>query len=201
MQLFMANKQCGLVMGVALLLNACGGNSTLRFYMLEPVLAKSNSESVVNKNTLIGLGPIRLPEYLDRPQMVVAIADNQYQFDEHNRWAERLDQNLSRVLAQQLAADLGVEQVVRHPWAQRQLIDYQITVDVLSFHQTVSGDNRLSAQWQLKQQEQTLLSKRFECLINADASQTATMVKAQSQCVGQLGQAMVAALRSLANQR
>ncbi|MFM8342058.1 MAG: membrane integrity-associated transporter subunit PqiC, partial [Methylomonas sp.] len=154
----MANKQSGLVMGLALLLSACGGNLPMRFYMLEAPLTQASQPGVLDKNTVIGLGPIHLPEYLDRPQMVVAIGDNQYQFDEKNRWAERLDQNLSRVLAQQLAADLGVEQVVRHPWAPRQTIDYQITLDVLTFHQTASGDNRLSAQWQVKQQEQTVLT-------------------------------------------
>lgn len=201
MRLFMANKHYGLMIGLALLLSACGGHSPMRFYMLEAPLAKANHESLSNKNTVIGLGPIHMPEYLDRPQMVVAIGENQYQFDEKNRWAERLDQNLSRVLAQQLATDLGIEQVVRHPWAQRQTIDYQITLDVLAFHQTTSGENRLSAQWQLKRQEQTLLSKRFECSINADASQTAAMVKAQSQCVGQLGGAMVTELRALGSQR
>lgn len=199
MRLFMANKQCGLVISLALLLSACGGTSPMRFYMLEAPLAKANQQAVLNKNTVIGLGPIHLPEYLDRPQMVVAMGENQYQFDEKNRWAERLDQNLSRVLAQQLAADLGVEQVVRHPWAPRQTIDYQITLDVLTFHQTASGDNRLSAQWQIKQQDQTLLTKRFECAINADASQTAAMVKAQSQCVGQLGEAMVSGVQGVSN--
>ena len=201
MRLFMANKQSGLVMGLALLVSACGGNSAMRFYMLEAPLAKANQQSVLNKNTVLGLGPIHLPEYLDRPQMVVAVGDNQYQFDEKNRWAERLDQNLSRVLAQQLAADLGIEQVIRHPWAQRQTIDYQITLDVLTFHQTASGENRLSAQWQIKQQEQSLLIKRFECTITADASQIAAMVKAQSQCVAQLGEAMVTGLQALGNQR
>jgi hypothetical protein len=201
MRLFMANKHRGLVISLALLLSACGGNSAMRFYMLEAPLAKSNHEAVLNKNTVIGLGPIHMPEYLDRPQMVLAIGENQYQFDEKNRWAERLDQNLSRVLAQQLAADLGVEQVVRHPWAQRQPIDYQITLDVLTFHQTASGENRLSAQWQIKQQEQTLLTKRFECAITADASQTAAMVKAQSQCVGRLGEEMVSGVKALKGNR
>ena len=47
---------------------------------------------------MIGLGPIRLPEYLDRFQMVVAVSENKYKLIDGHRWAEKLDQNISLAL-------------------------------------------------------------------------------------------------------
>lgn len=189
MRLFMANKSslvCLLVFSVGL--SGCLGQSQLQFFMLETPTALLNSvaASTLAKTTVVGLGPIHLPEYLDRPQMVVAVGDNQYQLDEQHRWAERLDQNVSRVLAQQLASHLGLEQVIRHPWPQRQVLDYQVSVDVLQFHQTAGGNSRLDAQWQIRQQEQIRLARHFNCSLPADSADPVQVVKAQSGCLAQL---------------
>ena len=60
----------------------------------KPVLGLERS-----KNVMIGLGPIHIPEYLDRPQMVIAVTDHQYRLSEDHRWAESLDQNISLALS------------------------------------------------------------------------------------------------------
>jgi len=43
----------------------------------------------------IGLGPIRLPELLDRPQIVIRTGSNRLQLAEDRRWAESLAENIS----------------------------------------------------------------------------------------------------------
>lgn len=183
-----------------LLLSGCAGNTPMRFYMLnaETDLAADTSALPIDKNLVVGLGPIHLPDYLNRPQIVVAVSENQYRLDEHHRWAERLDQNIGRTLARLLAGRLGVEQVVRHPWPQKQQIDYQVNVDILEFHQTAGGQSRLSAQWQIKSQQLPPFSKRFECSM-ASKDDPDAIVKAQSICLGRLGMDIAAGLRQLAN--
>ncbi len=184
----------------ALLLSGCAGNAPLQFYMLnaETDRAENSLFLPLNKQTVLGLGPIHLPDYLDRPQIVVAVGENQYKLDEQHRWAERLDQNIGRALAQLLADRTGVEQVVRFPWAQKQQIDYQVSIDILKFHQAADGHSRLQAQWQIKHQEQTELSKRFDCSVAAKEDADA-IVKAQSICLGRLGLDIVTGLRQVAN--
>lgn len=191
MRLSMANKSnlaCLLVLSVCL--TACLGQTQLQFFMLETPAGQLNpvAAGTLSKTTLVGLGPIHLPEYLNRPQMVVAVGENQYQLDEQHRWAERLDQNVSRVLAQQLAAKLGLEQVIRHPWPQRQVLDYQVSLDVLQFHQTASGESRFDAQWQIRQQEQIRLARHFNCTLPADSADPVQVVKAQSGCLAKLAE-------------
>ena len=179
------------------LLGACSSNPATQFYMLNAETGSSGSAATAVANSLLlGLGPIHVPDYLNRPQIVVEVGENQFRLDEQHRWAERLDQNIDRTLAKFLADRLGLPQVIRFPWAQRQVIDYQISIDILEFHQTAAGFSRLAAQWQIKPQAQAPLSKRFDCSIAAKAEPEA-IVKAQSACLGQLGADIETGLRQL----
>lgn len=185
MRLFMANKRNVLGLLPMVMLMACS-NSAPQFYMLEAPTAITPISGLA-KTTQIGLGPIHMPDYLNRPQMVIAVGEHQYRFDDENRWAEHLEQNVSRVLTQQLAGLLGVDQVLRYPWAQRQAIDYQIVLDILSFHHTAGKGVELKAQWQLRKAEQILKSQQFDCqLANSDAPEA--IVASQSQCLTQLAE-------------
>ena len=185
MRLFMANKRKGLGLLPMLLLVACS-HSGPQFYMLEASPAITPVSGLA-KTTQIGLGPIHMPEYLNRPQMVIAVGEHQYRLDDDKRWAEHLEQNVSRVLTQQLAGLLGVDQVLRYPWAQRQVIDYQLVLDILSFHHTAGKGVELKAQWQLRKAEQVLKSQQFDCqLSNSDAAEA--IVTSQSQCLTQLAE-------------
>ncbi len=192
----MANKALSaLALVLSAAVSGCAG-SDLHFYMLEPLAQTSPAPTPVPDTIVVGLGPVHLPEYLNRPQMVIATGEHQYQFDEHHRWAEHLDQNISRVLVQQLSQQLGLKQVLRYPWAQRQAVDYQLVIDVLEFHQTASLHSRLKGQWQIKRADQTLLSQQFACSIDSD-DQAENIVAAQSQCLHDLGLELAAAVRQL----
>ncbi|MGZ5000999.1 MAG: PqiC family protein [Methylomonas sp.] len=184
-----------------LLLSGCVSDSSLQFYMLSAEGDQADKQQAlpVNKGLVVGLGPIHLPEYLDRPQIVVETSKNQFRLDEHHRWAERLDQNMGRVLAQLLAGQAGVEQVVRFPWAQKQAMDYQVSIDVLQLHQGADGVSRLQAQWQIKNQDRPPFSRRFDCSVPAKDEADA-IVKAQSQCLGRLGMEIVTGLRQLTSE-
>lgn len=105
----------------------------VEFYRLSAnVGLKLNKKSVDNlKNVTVGLGPIKIPEYLNRPQMLVAISDNQYTLSEEHRWAEKLDQNILLALYETLPSQLNTDHLLRYPWSQRQETDYQVSVDVL----------------------------------------------------------------------
>lgn len=178
-----------------LLLTACS-HQNLQFYMLEPASTASPTEPL-SSAAVVGLGPIHLPEYLNRPQMVTAIGEHQYRFDEQNRWAERLEDNVSRVLAQDLQTSLGLQQLVRHPWSQRQVLDYQIAVDVLSFHYTERQDVELKAQWQVRQGDRLAFNQRFDCRLPAPDRPEA-IVATQSQCVQALATQLATAISELA---
>ena len=185
---------------LTLLLSGCISDSRpVQFYMLNADygVADTVKASAASQGPVIGLGPIRIPEYLNRPQMIVAIADNQYRLAEDHRWAERLDQNISLSLFKALPRQLGTDRIVRFPWSQRQVIDYQVGIDILEFNVDANGQSRLIAQWFVKRKDMPVINKRSVYQFPASTTDYAIMVKAQSQCLTKLGQEISGTLRQL----
>ena len=185
---------------LTLLSSGCMRNSgPVQFYMLnaDSGVADTVRVSAASQGPVIGLGPIRIPEYLNRPQMIIAIADNQYRLSEDHRWAEPLDQNISLALFKALPHQLGTDRIVRFPWSQRQVIDYQVGIDILEFNVDASGQSRLIAQWFIKRKELPTIDKRSVHQSPASTTDHAVMVKAQSQCLTKLGQEISKTLRQL----
>ena len=171
----------------------------VEFYRLSAdVGLKQNAKFAVNsKEVIVGLGPVRIPEYLNRPQMMVAISDNQYSVSEEHRWAEKLDQNILLALYKALPAQLNTEHVLRYPWSQRQDINYQVSIDILDLTIDAQGQSQFMAQWSIKLKDKASVDKRFECSLPASSSDYALMVKVQSECLTQLGQAISKSLNEL----
>ena len=53
------------------------------------------------------VGPVSVPAVVDRPQIVVTTGPNQVRLDEFNQWASPLQNNIARVVAENLVAMLG----------------------------------------------------------------------------------------------
>jgi uncharacterized lipoprotein YmbA len=174
-------------------------NGPVQFYLLNADSGVADTVRVANasQGPVIGLGPIRIPDYLNRPQMLVGVADNQYRLFEDHRWAERLDQNISLALFKALPRQLGTDRIVRFPWPQRQAVDYQIGIDILEFNVDADGQSRLLAQWFVKHKDKTLIDKRSVYQFPASTTDQAVMVKAQSQCLTKLGGEISVTLRRL----
>ena len=189
----------GLVVLTLLLSGCMGGSKPVEFYMLnaDSGVAGTARVPVAAQGTVIGLGPIHIPEYLNRPQMIIAVTDNQYQLSENHRWAERLDQNISLALFKALPSQLGTDRIVRYPWSYRQVVDYQVRIDILEFNVDASGQSRLIAQWSVKPKDKPAIDKRSEYRFPASTTDYAVMVKAQSQCLTKLGEEIALTLRRL----
>ncbi|MBT4570819.1 MAG: membrane integrity-associated transporter subunit PqiC [Nitrosomonadales bacterium] len=187
------------LMFVTFLIFGCAKNSKpIEYYMLDASVGISSNESLeLDKGPLIGLGPIRLPEYLDRPQMVVAVSENKYKLIESHRWAEKLDQNISLALFRALPGQLGTDRMIRYPWPQRPGVDYQIKIDILELNIDPTGQSRLVAQWSIKSKDKTLLNKRSSFIAKASTTDVDKMVQAQSECLTKLGQEIVSNLKPL----
>ena len=98
----------------------------------------------------IGVGPIRLPGYLDQDQIVRRISQNRFTLSENDRWAEPLAHNVAQVLAQNLSMLLQTHQVTLHPWPVQQQPSYQLEIDVLSFESDTTGTAHLVARYLLR---------------------------------------------------
>lgn len=95
----------------------------------------------------LGVGPISIPDSLKRSQIATRQHGNQYGFDEFNRWAGVLENDLTSVLGDNLGDLLGVEKVDYFPWMHHFKPTYRVIVDVVRLDGALDGEAVLSARW------------------------------------------------------
>ena len=166
-----------------------------KFFVLSPV--GSDPGSVVSRQVLVGLGPIKMPAYLDRQEVVTRVAPNRLELSGEDRWAEPLDSDFTRVLAQDLASDLGTQRITFYPWYNTTLVDYQVKVNVYRFESDKDGKVDLTAHWQV-------LSGTGKLLVVRDSSYTETAkpgdtsdsAAAMSRALGRLSREIASAIEA-----
>ncbi len=130
-----------------LVLSGCGSSAPTRLYVLSPSVAQPASMSA--NGIAVGVGPITLPKYLDRPQMVTQTSANQLTEANLDQWGGDLNDNVTRVLAANLSNILGTERVSLYPWKDRVPMDYQVTMDVAKFESGADGSAELDVFWSI----------------------------------------------------
>ena len=137
---FVQAKILILVATLMVLCGCLGRSQPTRFYLLQPTLSLQEGRAVSAKEGLIiGVGPVEIPEYLDRPQIVTRISESEFQIDEFNQWAESLTFSISTILAENLSVLLTTDNLFVFPWLGSTQIDYQIKVDIVRFNATPDG--------------------------------------------------------------
>ena len=136
-----------------LIVGGCLGKGTqkdTRFYLLQPVSDMSSDEeraSTDDEGVGLAIGPVRVREYLNRPQIVTRTQGNKIIVHDFHSWGESLDRNFTMVLAQNLSNLLATNKIVIFPWRRRPNFDYQITVDVMRFEGNLGGEASLIAHY------------------------------------------------------
>jgi uncharacterized lipoprotein YmbA len=121
------------------------------FYLLQPIAAGEEANgSPPGANALaIGVGPVEIPEYLDRPNIVTRAGENEIVLADFAQWAEPFGSHVSRVLMENLVAKLGTDRVIEYPRAVSIPIDYQVAVHVIRFDAVLTQEAVLFARWGL----------------------------------------------------
>jgi uncharacterized lipoprotein YmbA len=134
----------------------------------------------------IGVGPIRLPGYLDQDQLVTRISGNSITLSDNDRWAEPLEDNIAQVLGHNLSILLRTDRVVLHPWSAQQRPTYQVEIDVLTFEPDTAGTAHLAARWLLRDvaSRQTIAEKETRLTDSTPGGSTEQSVASLSQALG-----------------
>jgi uncharacterized lipoprotein YmbA len=181
-------------------LAACVGGTTSpsRFYMLEPITDLGHGPAGAIKKPVIILSPVRVPHYVDRPQIVTATGKNVYQLNELNRWAEALDHNINRVLAQNLTSLVPAEVVFANSSNTAERVKFRLSVNILEFHVDPQGQAGLKAQWRITRQDGTVLNQQVSYQVPASTTDYSVMVRALNECLDRLSRDLASELHDLA---
>jgi len=133
-------------------LEGCGTTPPSRFYTLEamPQIADKPTISGGSGNVHIGVGPVQFAEYLDRKQIVTRTGSTEVNLSETHRWAEPLQANFTRILAENLSVLLNTDRVSLHPSRNWSEVDYQVLVNVWQFDVSKQGHANLVANWSIR---------------------------------------------------
>jgi uncharacterized protein len=130
-------------------LAGCASSPPVRFYTLTPVGYQEGATSSPGAASpvTVGIAAVEIPDYLDRPQIVTREGRNELKLAEFDRWAGSLSDNVTAVLADNVATFLGSDRVTVNPGVGAGKTDVTVTMRILRWD-CVPGDRvLLKAQW------------------------------------------------------
>ncbi len=151
-----------ITLALPLFLASCGTTPASKYYLLSADI----TEFPITSSPSLGVGPIKIPEYLNRNSLTYNREGNRLYIASFERWAEPLDSSVERVVRMNLASILDTGNVQGYPWPNNERPDYAVAITVL--HLDANDDlARLVAEWQIRRPaaEETLV-RRISSLQN-----------------------------------
>jgi len=140
-------RHLGLLM--AALLFACSTPIVPRYYVLSPLQLVADTPTAASRRLSVAIRDLQLPQYLERPQLVLRGGDHRIQLVEDAQWAGNLQQDMVRVLLENLGYFLGSDRVFSSPNSATFKPDFKIDIDILRFERDSTGRVLLVARWWL----------------------------------------------------
>lgn len=153
---------------LALILSACvsvPNSPTPRFYLLESGDKNQLSKKInIASDVFVGVGPVKIPEYQDRPQIVTRDKEKMLKFAQFDRWGESLDLGLARLISENLAVMLPGAKFTLYPWNSSIPVKYQLVVEIIQLDSQLDKDLFLAARWLVidAKSAKTMIIKREE---------------------------------------
>lgn len=184
------------ILCTVLLLSGCTKGPAPRLYMLD--LPFSAEMAGIEKGVAVGIEPIELPQYLDRPQIITRDGIVHLQASEAHVWAEPIKDSASRVLVVTLASELDSNRLYLLPRRTRTTLDWRVAIDVGRFDGAIDGEILLAVRWSLyrgndKDPSLTRVSIVEE---SVGGNNYEAMVIAQTRALVRLGKEIAAAIKS-----
>jgi uncharacterized protein len=190
-----------LLASLALLMSGCTFLSPVKDASRYYTLAAREAPAARQAGPLVALAPVELPAYLDRNEVAVRVSDTELRYVPTERWAEPLEQNVTRVLTQNLGAALGSDRVVS-PATSIGLVpvpDYWVEVIVVRFESATDGHAHLTARWAVRDSTRKVLRiRQSQHEQQATTATTEGGVQALSAALGDLAEEIATVLKELA---
>jgi len=192
-----------LVAAVLLVISLGSGCSVLRaapdnsrFFALSSTSAPSVATPARSRPDIhFGLGPVKLPGYLDTQAFVRSSRDGSIEYVTDAYWAEPLGNGFSRALLYRTGSRVGTSHAVAYPWYATTRVDWKVPVDVLRFEATEGGRAVLVARWSVARSSDDVVVAGAELVCEEAAGSDPTMiVDALSRCVDRLAEVIATAL-------
>ena len=188
-------KRLTLSLGLVFCLVACGSSPPNKYYRLTSTAALGGD----NQQPALGIGPIEIPEFLNRDALVYSEGGNRLQVAGNDRWAEPLDDGIQRVMGLNLAQLLQSQHMQFFPWDLRYAPEYGVRVNVLDLD-AQTGKATLVAEWVLyRPRDGSSFTRQISTFSKPLAGNTVTareLPPAYSDLLHQLSETIAAAIKA-----
>jgi uncharacterized lipoprotein YmbA len=183
---------------LGLVLAGCATSPPARYYSLAPLQPLAVKAASVPRFT-VAVGPVILPDLLQRPQIATRTKDQQISFSDFHRWAGSLADETKRVLVVNLSgllagmrAAVSTDDMAIDP-------DFRVVVNINRFDGLPGSSVWLNAVWTIKEQKGKMAIAVNQSVIEEQVSglEYLDLVSAQSRAIGQLSRAIAAELEKL----
>ncbi len=189
-----------LILGI--LLSGCASTPPTRLFVLS---ALPGAEKTANPGTepcfALGIGPVRIPTHMSQPQILTRVSPNELRADEFAKWAEPLDENILRVLAENLESLLCVRAMTLFPRKGQVPTDYRIEVSVVRMDGVLGENASLEVVWTIAdgkdRKKPPLEIKRKHYKESTKGADYSAFVAAESRNLEALSADIAAAIKSL----
>lgn len=186
-------------LGLLLLIHAgCARSPQRSYYSLQgPAAAQPRGTSFNPGRMDVVLGPVTLPDSVDRPQIVTRDGENRLAIDDLHRWAQPLTGEVAAVLAASLYRDLGKTTLVGIQGQETAASDpaFRVTVDIQRFEAAPGQSATVEAAWMIRRKGSDAplrgLSQAREPVTDASYD---TLAKAYARALGRISREIAAAM-------
>ena len=182
-------------------LMGAGTQQPTKSYVLNSLYSEDIETQPVANLSSVGIlvGPIRMALYLDRVDIVIRDSQNKIRLADFSQWAGPLQENFSRVLAENLSLLLDTDRVGIFPGTRAMSFDFNVTVNVTRFDGIPGERADLRARWGiLDKKRKSMLFESHSVLTQPtiDDSMEA-LIAAESQTLADLSREIAKAIKNL----
>ena len=174
-------------------------------YVLNSLYSEEIETQAVADLDAIGIlvGPIRMALYLDRSDIVIRDSQNQIRLADFSQWAGPLQENFSRVLAENLSILLATDRVGIFPGTRAMLFDFNVTVNVTRFDGMPGGNADLRARWAIldKNRKKMLFESHTVLSQPTENDSMEALIAAESRTLADLSREIAEAIKTLATRK
>jgi uncharacterized lipoprotein YmbA len=190
---------------VAFLSSGCGTSPAAKYYTLTPTAQQKQEIAVIGTENVspITIGPVEIPEYLDRPEIVTRAEQNQLVLAEFNLWGGSLKADVNRVLIDNISYVLAAEGMPVVTWKMGMTDAYRVPIQIVRFDGSPSESVVLKARWAVIGRD----GKTFEfvresnIIVWVKGGSYSSLVSAMSDALGELSKEIAPGILSVVQKK
>ncbi|MBP0596090.1 membrane integrity-associated transporter subunit PqiC [Paraburkholderia sp. LEh10] len=181
-----------LMPGIAASLNGCKSPPT-SFYTLSSDASLQRSGDALTGTVVVG--PVTVPDLIDRPQIVTRMSNNEVALNEFARWGEPIRSGVAATIAGDLARLLGSDRVSMSSQSVADTQAWRVRVDIVQFDSMPGEAVAIDALWTVHVAGRTtLLTGRSIVREPAPDAGYDALVAAQSRALASVSRDIAAAM-------